>query len=115
MYKCDEELKTNANVGDKMENEAGCSYGSLDGGFPTDTAATSCSLGLRVVLDRELRADKLSDIVDCATSNQCQADAVDQDGHTWMNFKLEVIVFDLFCDLHFVLVSMTSSWFYGNS
>lgn len=28
-----------------------------------------------------------------------------------MNLELEVIIFDLFGDLHFVLVAVTSAWF----
>lgn len=98
----------------KKGKSTGC-RGKLDDGLPTDTAAATCALGLRVVLDGKLRANELGDIVDSAPAYECQTDAVDQDGHARMHFELKIVLFDLFSDLYLVLIAVTSSRFYSDS
>lgn len=98
----------------KKGKSTGC-RGKLDDGLPTDTAAATCALGLRVVLDGKLRANELGDIVDSASAYECQTDAVDQDGHARMHFELKIVLFDLFSDLYLVLIAVTSSRFYSDS
>lgn len=51
----------------------------LQNGLPADTAATPTTFGLRIVLDSELAANQLSDIVDRAAFHQAQRHAVNND------------------------------------
>lgn len=86
-----------------------------DDGFPADTATATCTFGLRVVLDSELGSDQFGDIVDGATTYECQTDAVNQDTYAWVHLELEIIIFDLFGKLQLVLVAVASSWFDSHS